>query len=100
MRSRSSATHAGRSLVAGLIFVLATTAVTTSVASLVGTTTASASELALESDKYDSKEAGHPLRIVAYVLHPVGVILDRLILRPAHWLGGLEPIKTLVGRDD
>ena len=50
--------------------------------------------------KYNSKEAGHPLRIAAYILHPVGVILDRLILRPAYWLGRKEPIKTLVGNTD
>ncbi len=49
---------------------------------------------------YDSLGAGHPLRIAAYMLHPVGVILDRLILRPAAWLGRHEPIKTLVGNTD
>lgn len=53
-----------------------------------------------DSNRYEPKEAGHPLRIAAYVLHPVGVILDRLIMRPAYWLGSLEPIKTLVGRED
>ena len=51
-------------------------------------------------DEYDPTETGNPLRIVAYVLHPVGVILDTLIFRPAHWLGSKEPIKTLVGKDD
>ena len=50
--------------------------------------------------EYDPQEAGHPLRIAAYVLHPVGVILDTLILRPASWLGRKEPIKTLVGNTD
>ena len=50
--------------------------------------------------QYDSKDAGHPLRIAAYVLHPVGVILDRFFLRPAYWMGSHEPIKTLVGRTD
>ena len=56
----------------------------------------------LDSSKsdYEAKNAGHPLRIAAYVLHPVGVILDRLILRPAAWLGRKEPIKTLVGNTD
>ncbi len=48
---------------------------------------------------YDSKRAGHPLRIVAYAVHPVGVILDRLIFRPAWWLGSFEPVRTLVGRE-
>ncbi len=51
-------------------------------------------------DEYDPTETGNPLRIVAYVLHPVGVILDTLIFRPAHWLGSKEPIKTLVGKED
>jgi hypothetical protein len=51
-------------------------------------------------DEYDPTETGNPLRVVAYVLHPVGVILDTLIFRPAHWLGSKEPIKTLVGKED
>lgn len=51
-------------------------------------------------DDYDSLEAGFPLRIAAYVLHPVGVILDTLIFRPAQWLGSKEPVKTLVGNTD
>jgi len=51
-------------------------------------------------DDYDPNETGHPLRIAAYVLHPVGVILDTLIFRPMHWLGTHEPIKTLVGNTD
>lgn len=52
------------------------------------------------ADDYDPKDAGHPVRIVAYVLHPVGVIIDRLILRPAYWLGSHEPLRTLFGRTD
>ena len=51
------------------------------------------------ADEYDSKESGHPLRIVAYVLHPVGVVLDTLIFRPAHWLVHREGLKTLFGHD-
>jgi hypothetical protein len=55
---------------------------------------------AARADDYETKRAGHPLRIIAYVLHPVGVIVDRLVLRPAHWLGHHEPIKTLFGHTD
>lgn len=51
-------------------------------------------------DEYDSQQAGHPLRIAAYVLHPVGVIIDRLIFRPAWWIGSHEPFHTLFGRTD
>jgi len=51
------------------------------------------------ADEYDAKKAGHPVRIAAYVLHPVGVMLDYLIFRPAHWIGHHEPIRTLVGHE-
>jgi hypothetical protein len=52
------------------------------------------------ADEHDPQRAGHPLRIVAYVLHPVGVILDVVIFRPAHWLVSYEPMKTLFGHED
>ena len=52
------------------------------------------------SSSYESLRAGHPLRIVAYALHPVGVILDYAIFRPAYWIGTHEPIRTLVGQTD
>jgi len=51
------------------------------------------------AEGYDPQRAGHPLRIIAYALHPVGVILDRLIFRPAWHLAGHEPLRTLVGRE-
>jgi len=51
-------------------------------------------------DEYESQSAGHPLRIAAYVLHPVGVVLDFLIFRPAHWIGSQGPLKTFFGHDD
>jgi hypothetical protein len=65
-----------------------------------GVAEASGHKTTIAGSDYDSLEAGHPLRIAAYVLHPVGVILDRLILRPAAWIGRHEPIKTLVGNTD
>lgn len=51
-------------------------------------------------DDYDPQTAGHPLRILAYVLHPVGVFFDYVILRPAWWLGSHEPLRTIFGRTD
>jgi len=50
------------------------------------------------AEEYDETYTGHPLRIVGYVLHPIGVILDTLIFRPFHWIGSHEPFKTLVGQ--
>jgi hypothetical protein len=52
------------------------------------------------ADEYDPEYAGHPLRIAAYALHPVGVAIDYLILRPAHWVGSREPFKTIFGHQD
>lgn len=49
------------------------------------------------ADGYDPEKAGHPLRVAAYLLHPVGVILDRAIFRPAWHIAQHEPIRTLVG---
>lgn len=51
-------------------------------------------------DEYDPKRAGNPLRIAAYVVHPVGVLLDYLIFRPAWWIGQHEPFKTIFGVTD
>lgn len=58
-----------------------------------------AAPLAAAADRYDPQEAGHPVRVAAYVLHPVGVILDLLIFRPAHWVGSHEPLATLFGHE-
>ena len=50
--------------------------------------------------RYEPLRAGHPLRVAAYVLHPVGVILDYAIFRPCYWIGSHEPLRTLFGQDD
>ena len=52
------------------------------------------------SEEYDDTYSGHPLRIIGYILHPVGVILNTLIFRPFHWVGSHEPFKTLTGQED
>jgi hypothetical protein len=51
------------------------------------------------ADRYDPQKSGHPVRILAYVVHPVGVLLDLLIFRPAHWIGSHEPMASLFGHD-
>jgi len=51
------------------------------------------------ADEYDPHRAGHPLRVLAYVLHPIGVGLDYLIFRPAHWVGSQPVIRTIFGHD-
>ncbi len=52
-----------------------------------------------EAAEYDSEEAGHPLRIVAYAVHPAGVILEYILYRPAYWIVQKEPFATLFGHN-
>jgi len=55
---------------------------------------------AASADDHRSDRAGHPLKIIGVVLHPVGVVLDYAIFRPAHWLANREPVKTLTGHEE
>ncbi len=55
---------------------------------------------AAQADEYESDRSGHPYRMLAYLVHPIGVVLDFLVLRPAHWVGHQEPFKTLFGHED
>lgn len=52
------------------------------------------------AEEYEPDNAGNPLRIVAYVVYPVGVVFDYLILRPAYWVGSHEPFRTIFGRSE
>ena len=67
------------------------TAALVAAAFLAGATPSSAEE-------YHADRSGHPLRVLAYIVHPIGVILDTLIHRPLHWIGSHEPFKTLHGQ--
>jgi hypothetical protein len=51
-------------------------------------------------DEYDPQRAGHPLRIVAYIVHPVGVAIDYLLMRPAYWVVCHEPFATIFGHTE
>jgi hypothetical protein len=51
------------------------------------------------ADDYDPQRAGHPVRILAYAVHPVGVVLDLLIFRPAHWVGSLPGVDKFFGHE-
>jgi hypothetical protein len=54
---------------------------------------------AMAESEYDPSNAGNPVRITAYVLHPIGVVYDYLLLRPAWWVGSHEPFRTMFGRE-
>jgi hypothetical protein len=50
-----------------------------------------------EADEYDPKKAGNPVRISAYILHPVGVLIDYSLMRPCFWVVQREPFSTIFG---
>jgi hypothetical protein len=53
-------------------------------------------------DAYDDSQS-HPLRLAAYVIHPVGFALEWLVTRPIHFLVSqpkLEPIFGHVPHED
>jgi len=52
------------------------------------------------ADEHDPQRTGHPLRILAYAVHPIGVALDYLLMRPAHWVVNREPFRTIFGHED
>jgi OmpA-OmpF porin, OOP family len=48
-------------------------------------------------DQYDDSQS-HPLRIVAYVLHPAAFLLEWTVFRPFHWLvSATEPQEAIFG---
>ena len=53
----------------------------------------------VRADEYDPQRAGHPVRVLASIVHPVGVMLDLLIFRPAHWIGSLPGLDEFFGHE-
>lgn len=52
------------------------------------------------ADDHRPERTGHPLKVLATLLHPIGVLIDWTIMRPAHWLAHHEPVKTLTGHGE
>jgi hypothetical protein len=70
-----------------------------SIASVIAAIALGLAATPVAADDYDPQRAGHPVRIIAYAVHPVGVLLDLLIFRPAHWIGSHEPLASLFGHE-
>lgn len=49
------------------------------------------------ANPHDPERGGHPLRVAAYLLHPVGYFLDRVFVRPAHWLISRDSLAPIFG---
>jgi len=51
-------------------------------------------------DPHDPTRAMHPIRVAAYALHPVGVAIDWLLVRPAVWVARQQPFRAIFGYED
>lgn len=48
---------------------------------------------------YDSDDSDYPLRYAAYVVHPVGIAAEYLVLRPIHWIVSRPNLCVIFGHD-
>ena len=48
---------------------------------------------------YDRNDTDNPMRVVAYIVHPVGVLLEWTITRPIHWLAMQPGFSYVMGHD-
>jgi hypothetical protein len=49
-------------------------------------------------DRYDDSQS-HPLRVVAYFVHPVGYALEWMIFRPLHWVVAQPNLEAIFGHE-
>ncbi|UCD59131.1 MAG: hypothetical protein JSV16_08590 [Candidatus Hydrogenedentota bacterium] len=52
------------------------------------------------SHELKPEEAGHPLRVAAYILHPIGYVLYHGIVKPAHWFISLPGTREVFGHKE
>jgi len=50
------------------------------------------------ADEYDDSQS-HPLRVAAYLVHPVGYGLEWLLFRPMHWVVSRPSLVHVFGHD-
>jgi len=50
------------------------------------------------ADEYDDSQS-HPLRIIAYLIHPVGYTLEWLVTRPFHEIVAQPDLEPIFGHD-
>jgi hypothetical protein len=48
---------------------------------------------------YDRNDSDHPLRYIAYVIHPIGMAVEYAVLRPIHWVVSQPNADKIFGHD-
>ncbi len=57
------------------------------------------------ADRYQRAQNDNPFRLVAYVLHPIGIAAEYVVMRPVHWVVSQPQLDVVFGhqshvRDD
>lgn len=47
--------------------------------------------------QYDRDDSDHPLRYVAYVVHPIGIAIEYALLRPIHYMVSQPNMSIIFG---
>jgi hypothetical protein len=63
---------------------------------VLGSVLLGAPALARAHDAYDDSES-HPLRLIAYAVHPIGWGLEWLVMRPIHFLVSTPQVEPVFG---
>lgn len=53
----------------------------------------------IQADTYSRGNSDHPLRLIAYVLHPLGIAAEYGILRPIHKLVSKDKLDVIFGHE-
>ena len=48
---------------------------------------------------YDRDDSDHPLRYLAYAVHPIGIALEYAVLRPIHWVVSQPNLDIIFGHE-
>lgn len=51
----------------------------------------------LLADRYRRNKSDNPFRLISYVVHPVGILLEYSVMRPIHWVVSQPHLDIIFG---
>ncbi|MCC5876554.1 MAG: hypothetical protein JJU11_10090 [Candidatus Sumerlaeia bacterium] len=49
------------------------------------------------ADRYRRNKSDNPFRLISYVVHPVGILLEYSVMRPIHWVVSQPHLDIIFG---
>lgn len=49
------------------------------------------------ADRYRRNKSDNPFRLISYVVHPVGILLEYAVMRPIHWVVSRPNLDIIFG---